>query len=315
MTRIEWRADISARARRRWIAPALVAALCFGRDIHAAEPPGKSSAAVSEADRAGALALMREGNRLLDQGEPAKALDKFRDARRLVGGDKLRFNIAQALAGIPGRERDAYLEFEQFLELVPGAAPDVTKAAHDEIARLGTRLAFLRLEVKPTGADVKLDGATAPIEKRLVLVPGHHDLEVTATGFVSYKASLVLTLGQDRTEPISLQVVPPVVTPPVVQPPRLDLPSDVRPSAPIAPPIGDVKSQGQSQVPLAATLSASPTSNTVDEHPPLYRRWWLWAGVGAVVVGAVSIALLARGAGTTHSCPAEIPAARCFTSP
>ena len=41
-----------------------------------------------------------------------------------------------------------------------------------------------------------------------------------------------------------------------------------------------------------ADLSAKPSSG---EGEPIYTKWWLWAGVGAVVVGAVVIAIVASG--------------------
>ena len=100
---------------------------------------------------------------------------------------------------MPGHERDAYLEFEQFLELVPNAAPDVKKAARGEIGRLRVLLAFLRLDVTPAGAEVKVDGASvapAPLAKRLVLAPGSHQLEITSRGFLPYESAIVLAAGK-----------------------------------------------------------------------------------------------------------------------
>ncbi len=277
--------------------------------VRAADSPAVSHSTATEADRAAALALVREGNRLLDQGHPAQALDKFREARRRVGGDKLRFNIAQALAGMQGHERDAYLEFEQFLEQVPNATPGVTKAARDELARLGALLSFLRIEVKPGGADVKLDGASvgaAPIGKPLVLVPGSHQLEITSGGFMPYRATIVVGAGQERSEAVTLAPVrppPPVAIAPRVltapSPPALAPPS----SPPPAPAMTLASGEGESRP--APGTSASP----------IYGRWWFWAGVGAVVLGVASAVALTRGTSTSHSCPPEIPAARCFASP
>jgi hypothetical protein len=47
--------------------------------------------------------------------------------------------------------------------------------------------------------------------------------------------------------------------------------------------------------PAGLDLSASPPRNDL-ASPPVYRTWWFWTGVGAVVVaGAVSAILISRG--------------------
>jgi len=287
-----------ARASRALGAMLVLAlTLSLSATVRATDSPAASQSTASDADRAAALALVREGNRLLDQGHPADALEKFRAAHRLVGGDKLRFNIAQALAAMPGHERDAYLEFEQFLELVPNATPEVAKAARAEIARLRATLAFLRIDVKPVGAGVRLDGAsvgTAPLSKRLVVAPGSHQLEITSGGFLPYRAAIILSAGQDRAEQVSLAAVAP---PPVaIAPPPLPAPALNPPPSP------------------TVTISSQESHAANDAHPPIYRRWWFWAGMGAVVLGVASAVALTRGTTTVYSCPADIPAARCFAS-
>jgi hypothetical protein len=273
----------------------------------AADSPAAGHPPVTAADRAAALALVREGNRLLDQGHADQALEKFREAHRLVGGDKLRFNIAQALAGMPGHERDTYLEFEQFLELVPNAAPDVAKAARGEVARLGALLAFLRLDVKPAGTDVKVDGVSvgaAPLAKRLVLSPGNHQLAITRSGFLPYQAAIVLAAGQERAEQVTLAAVPPVA----VAPAAVVAPAVVTPPPPALVP---APTPSPSPAITVASLGSPPAQ---EAHAPIYGRWWFWAGVGAVVLGVASAVALTRGTTTMHSCPADIPATRCFAS-
>jgi hypothetical protein len=275
----------------------------------AADPAAASPPRVGAADRAAALALAREGNRLLDQGHAAEALAKFREAHRLVGGDKLRFNIAQALAGMPGHERDAYLEFEQFLERVPTAAPDLTKAAHGEVARLGALLAFLRVDITPAGAEVKVDGVSmgaAPLQKRLVLSPGNHQLAITSSGFLPYQATIMLEAGKERAEQATLMVVPPA---PVALAPAVVAARAVA----VAPPRALGPAPGPSPSP-AITVSSQGSPPVQEARAPIYGRWWFWAGVGAVALGVASAVALTRGTTTTHSCPADISATRCFAS-
>jgi hypothetical protein len=55
---------------------------------------------------------------------------------------------------------------------------------------------------------------------------------------------------------------------------------------------------------LVATLPPAPVS-----RPPVWRRWWLWTAVGAVVAGVVvAAAVIARPASST--CAATLGCAR-----
>jgi len=52
--------------------------------------------------------------------------------------------------------------------------------------------------------------------------------------------------------------------------------------------------------PASDAMLTSPPPSPADEQP-IYTKWWLWAGVGAVVVGGLIIVLLAN---RDPSCPA-----------
>ncbi len=75
--------------------------------------------------------------------------------------------------------------------------------------------------------------------------------------------------------------VVPLAPPPAPSPPSAPAPAPETPapSAPAAP-----------GVDLSASGAQSPQGSN-DE--PIYKKWWLWAGVGAVVVGVVVIAVVA----------------------
>src|SRR5205814_486442 len=78
-------------------------------------------------------------------------------------------------------------------------------------------------------------------------------------------------------------------------PPSPDPPA----SAPEATPPGPAPN-------LAAAAPASPAlapSAPQGESPPLYRRWWFWAGVGgAVAVGATAAIVFGHGAAQPGPC-------------
>lgn len=92
----------------------------------------------------------------------------------------------------------------------------------------------------------------------------------------------------------SREAPPPSVIPPAPEP---TAPSPVASSPPpsLAPP------------PPAANLVAGPPR---PESPPVYKRWWFWAGVGAAVAAGVTIALVAGGSHTRANYMGDIPPGR-----
>jgi hypothetical protein len=302
------------------LAAALAAALVAGGAgrTRADEPAAEPAATPSAQDRAAALALVREGNRLLDAGDPVGALAMFQQAHRLVGGDKLHFNFGQALAAIPGREADAYRELELFLERVPAATPDVVRAAHREQDRLRARLGFLRVETKADHVDIQIDGkpaGTSPLRRSLALAPGAHAIAASAPGFLPYKADVTLVAGREVTQVVELAPVPlaaPAAPPPAQAPPVVEAPPPAPPpSAAAALP------QAAPAAPVAASLVTTPAAAPAPapgESEPVFKRWWFWAAVGgAVALGAVSVALLSRGTDVNHVCPQV--ASQCGSAP
>jgi tetratricopeptide (TPR) repeat protein len=59
----------------------------------------------------------------------------------------------------------------------------------------------------------------------------------------------------------------------------------------------------------SAVLSVRRPAPSPPQEPPLYRRWWLWAAVGAVAAGVVTAVVLSgRGSGDP-GCPGGV---KCF---
>jgi tetratricopeptide (TPR) repeat protein len=48
----------------------------------------------------------------------------------------------------------------------------------------------------------------------------------------------------------------------------------------------------------SAALVAQPAPVTSDEEAPIYKRWWFWAGAGAIVAGAVVAGVLLSSGGS-----------------
>jgi tetratricopeptide (TPR) repeat protein len=61
---------------------------------------------------------------------------------------------------------------------------------------------------------------------------------------------------------------------------------------PVAPPLPE-PGAGSSTATVSSTLVASPPA--APERKPVYKRWWFWTGVGAVVAGGVVAAIVLSG--------------------
>jgi hypothetical protein len=102
-------------------------------------------------------------------------------------------------------------------------------------------------------------------------------------------------------------VIAPSTSPPPVDASRGFTPPPA-PVAPLSPPAAASTPAAPAPVPAltptpeaaTSTTSSAPGADltakpTGSEGEPIYKQWWLWAGVGAVVVGAVVVAVVASG--------------------
>jgi hypothetical protein len=102
-------------------------------------------------------------------------------------------------------------------------------------------------------------------------------------------------------------------TPPPVSP-TAPPPAPVAPVAPLSPaPASSAPPAAEPPAPVpnlapspeaAATTTSAPGADltakpTDSEGTPIYKQWWFWAGAGAVVVGAVVIAIVATSGGAS----------------
>jgi len=88
------------------------------------------------------------------------------------------------------------------------------------------------------------------------------------------------------------QSAPAPLPAPAVQPSAAPAASDVPPSAAVA----------TTPDPLGISQSSPPPEP--QESPPVYKRWWFWTGIGAVVAGGVvtGVLLSKKSAATRSTC-------------
>jgi hypothetical protein len=123
------------------------------------------------------------------------------------------------------------------------------------------------------GAKVSVDGqprGQVPLAG-LELKPGSHEIVVSREGFLPEVNKLAIRAGRDYT--INAHLKPNAVAA-VDRPERTEPPSII----PTPPPAVD---------PLVTQLT-EPEQPEVREDRPWFKRWYVWAGVGAVVAAAAA---------------------------
>lgn len=193
-------------------APAAMDPAAGGADAAPEGPPGADAAAVAKAQ---AVALLREGNELAAEGDYGAALAKFQAAYAVYPSVKLLLNIGTSLRHA-GRNAEAARTYERYL-----AAPDADPARFEELRRILDEIdqvvGWLRVEVRPVDARVRLDGALLelpPRGLRLRVDPGQHTVAAERPGYrtvirsVSVERRARLTVRIDLAKP---DLPPPVI--------------------------------------------------------------------------------------------------------
>lgn len=153
--------------------------------------PGVALASPSDADRATARALAREGFEAQKRADYATAADCFTRAEQLVDAPTLLLGVARAKVGL-GRLVEAEETYQRILRerLEPDGPAPFVKALEDarvEAAALAPRLAWVTIDVRGARApSVSVDGepvANAALGVRRPYDPGSHTVHVSAEGF------------------------------------------------------------------------------------------------------------------------------------
>jgi len=226
--------------------------------------------------KAAAQQKMAQGAQLLEQGQPAEALTLFQEAYQQVQNPRYQYNIGVACQAL-GRDAEALRAFEAFAANAQGVRQEYLEDAQKQIEILRGRVATVKITSTEAGAAVLVDGRDAgrtPLVQALMLDPGEHRLMVRKLSFEPFEKVVTLRRGD-----------------------RLELAADLRPvSQVVAPPV--------------VLVAPAPREAPPPETTPIYKRWWLWTAVGAVVVTGVVVALAIKPGSEGPQCPANIP---CLT--
>lgn len=185
-----------------------LAALCFVSGVARAEP--------SDADRATARSLAREGFEAQQRAHYAVAADRFSRADALVHAPTLLLGLARADVGL-GKLVAAHEAYEQILRepLLPQAPAAFGKAVEDakrELATLTPRLAWVTIHVGgTTSSNVTIDEVPVPVAAlgiRRPCDPGSHVIKASAQGFAAAEQTFVVAEGGEQSVTLSMDPLP-----------------------------------------------------------------------------------------------------------
>lgn len=182
----------------------------------------------SEADRATARALALEGHGALKNKDYQTAIDRFSRADALVHAPTLVVDWARALQGL-GRYVEAHEKYELVLrEGVDASAPKSWQRALEEAKKeldlLKPRLGWVTVVLRePESASVRLDGVLVPaaaVGVKRAADPGFPEVTVSAPGYATFKQTLTVGPGEEKTVEVTLRKLP------ASRAPRTSVPDD-----------------------------------------------------------------------------------------
>ncbi len=251
------------RYSRTWSAllwPTLVLiALVLGITTPALAAPGPADApaaapeagGVSEADKAKARVLFKQGIGKFDEGYYQAALSLFTKALALYPNPKIHTRIALCHKWL-GNNLKALEHYEMFLKAVP-KMPDKPRdrvlyiKVKTEVKNLRSLISQLQIDIPgPSGAEVRINGkllGTAPLSRLIRLKPGAVNITTIAKGFYTFKRDLKLFPSQ--TQAVKIKMI-------------------------------KIKTK---------------TKIIIQPAKPVWKRWWFWTAIGVVVAGTTGLAV------------------------
>ncbi len=244
---------------------------------------GVAGAQVSDAERAAARELFKQGDELQRAGRFAEALDKFERAQQVFGAPTNQLRVAECDAAL-GRLVESAEAYRAVVRTVlPVGSPPAFQAAVDqakaELGQVEPRVPRLTVQVQPTvdRAELRIDGQTVPsalIGEPMPLDPGRHQVAVSAPGYAP--AEQVIELKERESQPVRFVLRSmPTAAPPLPPPPPA--PASAPPPPPPAPPY--------------ASAALVPAPRSVSVNRPVSRLGLLLGGHlgGEVLSGTVPV--------------------------
>ncbi|MBF5044284.1 MULTISPECIES: PEGA domain-containing protein [Myxococcaceae] len=223
----------------------------------------------------------------------------LKGARLLVDGDDAGALPGAEVSVRPGTHhvlvrRPGYRDFSTRVRTPEGKTTEVG-------AQLVAVAGVLAVGADVPGARVRIDGkaaGTAPLAD-VVLTPGAHEVVVSREGYFEERSRLSVKAGRDYR--VDAQLRPDG---------SLPVAASDRPEAAAAGGAIALAPRALPQEPAAGALAPTPS---LAAPAPWFKRWYVWAGVGAVATAAVVGTVAAtHGGGTAQPfTPGEVCGGNC----
>jgi hypothetical protein len=161
------------------------------------------AASAQGADRADEL--FREGNKAFAAGDARTAYEAYRGAWALRKSFDIACNLGRTEAELQ-LSRDAAEHLDYCLKTYPASSRDELREANrrfrELFAEVRAKVAALRIETRPPGAEVAVDGAsygTTPLAGDVFVDPGKHRVRAELSGFDGEERTIEVTAGASLT--------------------------------------------------------------------------------------------------------------------
>jgi tetratricopeptide (TPR) repeat protein len=267
-----------------------IASAAGGKSAHAAKAKPASEAPPPSADLVAAKQAYEEALRAFNLGQWDEAVAGFQKSYKLSGDAALLFNVAQAQRQA-GHVKEAIIAYKAFLRERP-ATPN-REMIEAKIKDLETASEAKTAAQKPGASPAQADRLTGiwedPFERKPWAPAGPSE-------------SPASPVAPGPAAPPSASPVPPEPSaPPAAAPAQLPVAAPV-----LASPVPPADKPAAAQA--ALDLGQKPASEESAAASGSGTRWWLWTGIGVVVVAAVVTAvLLSTGSpGRDGTCPSGL---------
>jgi hypothetical protein len=204
-----------------------------------------ASAQLTDAERAAARELFKQGDELQRASRFAEALDKFQRAQQVFSAPTNQLRIAECDAAL-GRLVEAAEAYRAVVrtQLAPGSPPAFQAAidqAKAELEQVEPRVPKVIVQVQPqgvAGAQLQIDGQNVPaalLGEPISLDPGAHRIAVVAPGYGPTEQPVTLREHETRSVAFAVRPLPPGAAATLPPPPAASPPSAGGPQAPPPP--------------------------------------------------------------------------------
>lgn len=299
----------------------LASAASFGVTLAAPAP----ALAQSASDKAAAAELKKKGDAAMVSLRYEEAITAYKKAYGITGDPALLYNSGRALQGL-GQFPEALEQLEAFKKQASPALRARVPALESLITEVRSKIASVLVISNAKGARILVRSkvvGTTPLGGPIKLNAGPALVEVEAEGYVPFKQTVDLPGGGDieieaklsfKSKMGLLTVRSPVAGARVFidGKPAGNVPAER--SLRAGPHKIVVEREGYETAETTAVVNAGDKkqiSIELKEKTSVFKRWWFWASVGAVVVGGavVTSALIIEGpADTGDFSPGQISA-------